>query len=812
MFSQSTSVNYAQQQANYNTTVSNSGSNFNSGGNQIGFWANGSGSNSNVVSWRPLTTDGSTTSGNRRTLQIGDQFTIAGSFARAYGEIGIALLSSPSSEASFADRINNYALQVNLDGPDVTGSGYANWYVKGAGIATNASFGGNQTTYHDFIFTFTLTAPDRMNVSITDNTASLVYNVYDVQLNNTNITDYAVYLQDDWDGASHQNAYWGLSGGANTSINNTGAVSIGASNNTFAISGVIADALYANQNSGSTYSNTLTKVGSGTVTLTGTNTYTGLTTVSAGTLKLNHSGGGTLPSTNNIMNNGGTSQISSNQTLTNITNVGGGILLIDNGVTLITNGRLYNTSGTVTNNGSLVIAPNVYILGDYSTITGTTTLQQSIVAQRGWRIFANPFSTAQTLSTVASTNGITIHTTASSNAANIGDDRIFDNTTSNAWADGGASIASNKAYGLFIRGLASEVTGLVYTGGPSPFTYSVSGTLNGNTVSYNSLNTSNFFVVGNPYAAPVNSQALTGGVSGLNYFTYQIAVTGTPRVTSGSWVASGTTSDATHTIPVLGAIAFQPTVTSYSISNTDINGFGTLQTGLFGAVPPSSQIELLVEQNGYYADKLFVRLDPNATISGKDRADLLKLYNDNVNVYTIGTTDNTRMAIDARNTLSSIPLGISGLAGTYNFKLNSNNLPEGTTVILNDKLLNTQTELKVGDVYSFSITSDASTYGEQRFELLFSAKNTVTPTADATNGLKANVLGNIAYGNIVAVEITGATAPVIISIRDINGKAIGLVNATNGIQYVNIGNSAKGMLLLQISDGKSSTIKKVMKL
>ena len=61
-------------------------------------------------------------------------------------------------------------------------------------------------------------------------------------------------------------------------------------------------------------------------------------------------------------------------------------------------------------------------------------------------------------------------------------------------------------------------------------------------------------------------------------------------------------------------------------------------------------------------------------------------------------------------------------------------------------------------------------------------------------------------------EIAGATTLVQIAIKDMNGKALGTINTSNGIQYINVGNTAKGMLLLQISDGKSSIIKKVMKL
>ncbi len=509
----------------------------------------------------------------------------------------------------------------------------------------------------------------------------------------------------------------------------------------------------------------------------------------------------------------------------NITNSGNGISgtgtltiaaasgLSGNAITI--GGTLNLSSGTFTTNSLLKIAPGGAIIGTYANLSGSVTLQQSIIPQRGWRIFANPFSTSQTFSTIASNNSISIQTTGSSNAAHIADNRTFSNTT-NTWSDGGTSVAANTPYGLFIRGLASEVTGLTYTGGPTAFTYSVSGTLNGATTSVTPTSTSNFLLVGNPYAAPVNSKALTGQTAGTNYYVYTISQGGSQsaqRTNAGSWVAASSSSNTSNTIPVLGVIAYQPaSLSSFSITPSDINTSGTLQAGLFGVQPIQEQIELWVEQNGDFRDKLFVRLDANATASGTERADLLKFYNDNVNVYTIGTTDDTRMAIDARNVLSTIPLGVYGLPGDYNFKLNNNNLPDGTTVYLNDKLLNTQTELKVGDTYNYTITSDASTYGEQRFELSFNAKKTILNNDPSAGSLTANVLGNITNGNLVAVEISGSSGPVSIAIKDMSGRAIGAVNATNGIQYINIGNTVSGMLLLQISDGKSSIIKKVMKL
>jgi autotransporter-associated beta strand protein len=108
----------------------------------------------------------------------------------------------------------------------------------------------------------------------------------------------------------------------------------------------------------------LSKGGSGTgvLELQAANTYTGQTTVNAGTLRLNKSGGGTLPSTNDVVvNTGGTLKISSNQTLNNVTVASGATLQVDAGVTLTINGTYSvfattsGNSGTIQINGTLKI-------------------------------------------------------------------------------------------------------------------------------------------------------------------------------------------------------------------------------------------------------------------------------------------------------------------------------------------------------------------------------------------------------------------------------------------------------------------------
>ena len=118
----------------------------------------------------------------------------------------------------------------------------------------------------------------------------------------------------------------------------------------------------------------------GTFLLTGANTYSGLTTVNGGTLRLNRTGGTTIPATNNITVTSGTLRVSSNQTLNNLTVASGATLTVDGGVTLTINGtfdvnaNISGNAGTIIVNGTLQINPGGAIGSGTLSYGGSSTL------------------------------------------------------------------------------------------------------------------------------------------------------------------------------------------------------------------------------------------------------------------------------------------------------------------------------------------------------------------------------------------------------------------------------------------------------
>ncbi|MGM5469473.1 hypothetical protein ACS386_04290 [Flavobacteriaceae bacterium LMO-SS05] len=194
-----TTVNYPQQVANYNALFSDGGGQFDNGATEFGMWANIGGTAKQSVAWRSFTEDGTTT-GTPSTMAIGDSFTITLSATQAsFGVIGLALLSSPST-TNWADRISNYAVQVNLNGNSGANDP---WELVSSGGTINPSTIGGSTSYADFKFKFTLDTATTMTVSMNDGAET-----FNITLNNTDITGYSVYFADDWNGVANANIYW----------------------------------------------------------------------------------------------------------------------------------------------------------------------------------------------------------------------------------------------------------------------------------------------------------------------------------------------------------------------------------------------------------------------------------------------------------------------------------------------------------------------------------------------------------------------------------------------------------------------------
>ena len=416
-----TTVNYVEQTTYFNVAsnfISSTAGSYNPNAHQMGMYAHGGGTQQ-IVAWRQFKTAGNVTAGTTRSLQVGDQFQISFSNCQVYGQLGVALLASPSTRASWNDRWNNAAMSVNLEGPGYTGSFYGSWYSRyyDGTTANNATTTGSNLiaasttsgTYKNFTITFTLTAPNRMNVSLTD--GSTTSNMYDLLLNTTTaITDYAVYFDNDYDGGANHDAFVSTSSSTDPDfVKNNSSLPIGSSNGTFTVSTIIPDPTTKADGTASPTANALTINGTGAVTLSGTNTYTGASTISAGsTLKLGNSaalggtGTGTTISSGGVLDMNGTNYSSAEPLNVTGTGISSGGAIINSSATASTYAGLLTLGGATTiNGGSGTIA-----ISNAGTISGAT-FGLTLGGSAGGSITSIIGTTSGTV-TAAGGNGFTI--------------------------------------------------------------------------------------------------------------------------------------------------------------------------------------------------------------------------------------------------------------------------------------------------------------------------------------------------------------------------------------------------------------------
>lgn len=238
----------------------------------------------------------------------------------------------------------------------ISNSGDVRFATASSGGAGILVLSGTNNSWSNTLFDASTSATIRLG------STSALPSTSDVVMGNTSGNGGALDLN------GFSNTVGSLSSGAGAgSITNNGASSA-----TLTIAGSTSPAAFAFVISNGTGGIALTRSGTGTTELTGACTYTGLTTVSGGTLRLNRTSGTTIPATNNVTISGGTLRISTNQTLNNVT-LTSGTLRVDAGVTLTINGT-FTGGGTIENNGTIVLVGPSAFPGTSTTISAMNSL------------------------------------------------------------------------------------------------------------------------------------------------------------------------------------------------------------------------------------------------------------------------------------------------------------------------------------------------------------------------------------------------------------------------------------------------------
>jgi hypothetical protein len=416
------------------------------------------------------------------------------------------------------------------------------------------------------------------------------------------------------------------------------------------------------------------------------------------------------------------------------------------------------TNGNLNTNNNLVLlstgSKTARVAKVTGSITGNVTVQRYIPGgnnKRQWRFLSSPINVNGSIALTQYQDDIFV--TAPAEAAGGFDVnpfarnasiRTYDETVSgslnNGWTNptninntiptgigaevfvrGSRNLANPYLLGTVPDDVIIDFIGSLNTGSFSPsisFTNTSSGTNDG------------FNLIGNPYASPINFDTIGWTRTNIEnkYWCFNPNTTlwGSYNANSGEsingmtkYISSGQAFFIKATAPS-PVITFTEDVKSINDGNHYFKGIAS--QGKFPALKIS-----LTNSYSERDETLFI-LDPSSTRNSADPSDMLKFYNNKLNIYSI-SSDKAVMSMNA------IPLNVS--PDTLGFSVWSYDSTSISTakhtlefsrlesidlsikIYLLDLYTKTITDVRDINYYEFMITNDANSYGNSRFKIIF---------------------------------------------------------------------------------------------
>ncbi|CAL2075790.1 T9SS type A sorting domain-containing protein [Tenacibaculum sp. 190524A02b] len=460
----------------------------------------------------------------------------------------------------------------------------------------------------------------------------------------------------------------------------------------------------------------------------------------------------------------------------------------------------FTNNGTVTMTSTAGASASLLVKG---TSSGTVTYERGGLVANEWSIITAPVSGQSIKEFVENAaNGIRINTTATPNRYAVG---YYDDSrpTGTKWVYYTTDDLTTNTL-TFEQGRSYTMSRA--TNGSVTFT----GTLATTDVN-KSVAASQWNAIGNPYTTylPVNEN---GGVNFIQDNNSNLDPSFIEAYiwdnTQDKYVASSLASAARSLAPGQGFfVRTGSTGTSITFKEslrTVQNVGGTFNKG--NIETPTIELSLksknkVVKTKIAYSDNASLGIDPGYDIGNFDGA--------NLDVYTRieGTSHNYTIQSLPMDAIKShvIPLGVNLNAGTdVEISASSINLPEGTVVYLEDRLLETETKLSDSNTV-YKITTKEKIDGVGRF--FIHTKSTTLSVADV-NTMSVNIYNTIDK-NIVIEGITGEdfTATIFnslgIKVQEGIYKGIG----KNSISAVGL---SSGVYVVHLVSDKKVTAKKVI--
>lgn len=317
-------------------------------------------------------------------------------------------------------------------------------------------------------------------------------------------------------------------------------------------------------------------------------------------------------------------------------------------------------------------------------------------------------------------------------------------------------------------------------------------------------------LLGNPYAAPVdlgtvlyNAKAAGNIIGGFYVWN--------PVLGAGGAFESYPISTVSATPYYLGANTAFEVRAAHNNDTLVFNESDKGTTPTEGLLRTASNYTTLnIYDNNYHLwDRVQFRFDDNATDEQDEVNDVDKLIGGDLYFYSL-SADGRRQAIDVRpyNAAKVIPLGIiSTAAQDFIIRAEGVTLPEGGQLFLHDKLLNQYVDLVQGAEYHFTITKDAITQGNNRFEL------GMKPAATASS-FDVTMAPNPASDDVKLTYRNTEAGEVKVRLMDLNGvtvysKDLGVQQA--GVVTIPLNKFASGIYMVELTSGNRKAVRRLVK-
>ncbi|MCK9403788.1 MAG: T9SS type A sorting domain-containing protein [Chitinophagaceae bacterium] len=317
-------------------------------------------------------------------------------------------------------------------------------------------------------------------------------------------------------------------------------------------------------------------------------------------------------------------------------------------------------------------------------------------------------------------------------------------------------------------------------------------------------------IMANPYPSPINLSFITrAGSIGMHYWIWN-----PQQGRMGGY--SSIPFSTTYILPAFGAIIVKA---NDQINNTILVTENCKTPDTLQEIIPVIEMddthhaELRLETDSIFWDRILL-LSMDSAKAFFDKNDAEKFQNDEVNFYSI-SRDKKRLSTDARplSNESMIALGLQTKEpGRFRIRVMKAYLATSNKLMLHDRLLNNWMHLENDSSYSFNTTTDTSSKGNNRFEIISQKK--FAESLVTTSVVRVKITPVPAKDNIlVSFHSTeaGNTTIRLLTLSGTTVKNIPLGIQKEGQVNIPVGELPRGIYLIELTTGNQLNTQKMIK-